>query len=303
MTTQPHSLPQQQHQQRPSSIVGRVRLLLDSIRFEHSIFALPFAYLGMVLAADGLPTLWQFVWITVAMVAARTLAMSVNRLLDREMDALNPRTRMRALPAGLLRPGEMSAMALVSLAVFFFAAAMLNTLALMLAPVAALIVVAYSYAKRFTWLGHFWLGFADGIAPAGGWIAVSGTLPWEAVLLALAVTTWVAGFDLIYQCMDREFDIAHGLQTIPAKFGIAASLRWAKAMHLITIGSLVALGVWMGLAWPYYIGVAIAAILLAYEHGLVKPNDLSKVGVAFFNINGYIAVSVFVFTAAAVFMG
>ena len=287
---------------RPWSLMGRIGLLLDSIRFEHSVFALPFAYLGMILAANGLPTGGQVLWITVAMIAARTLAMSVNRLVDRHIDLLNPRTASRALPAGRLRSAEMFAMATVSLVVFLAAAAMLNTTALVLAPLAALIVVTYSYSKRFTWLSHFWLGFADGIAPAGGWIGVTGTLPWDAVLLALAVTTWVAGFDLIYQCMDRDFDIAHGLHTIPATWGNAVSLWWAKAMHVLTIASLVAVGAVMSLAWPFYIGVLIAASLLAYEHRLVKPNDLSKVGVAFFNINGCIAVTVFGFTALAVFI-
>ncbi|MDP7619340.1 MAG: UbiA-like polyprenyltransferase [Dehalococcoidia bacterium] len=287
---------------RPWSLMGRIGLLLDSIRFEHSVFALPFAYLGMILAANGLPTGGQVLWITVAMIAARTLAMSANRWVDRRIDLLNPRTSSRALPAGRLRSAEMFAMATVSLVVFLAAAAMLNTTALVLAPLAALIVVTYSYSKRFTWLSHFWLGFADGIAPAGGWIGVTGTLPWEAVLLALAVTTWVAGFDLIYQCMDRDFDVAHGLHTIPATWGNAASLWWAKAMHVLTIGSLVGVGAAMSLAWPFYIGVLIAASLLVYEHRLVKPNDLSKVGVAFFNINGYIAVTVFGFTALAVFI-
>jgi 4-hydroxybenzoate polyprenyltransferase len=283
--------------------MGRIGLLLDSIRFEHSVFALPFAYLGMILAANGLPTGSQVLWITVAMVAARTLAMSVNRLVDRRIDLLNPRTANRALPAGRLRSVDMFAMAATSLVVFLAAAAMLNTTALVLAPLAALIVVTYSYSKRFTWLSHFWLGFADGIAPAGGWIGVTGTLPWEAVLLALAVTTWVAGFDLIYQCMDRDFDIAHGLHTIPATWGNAVSLWWAKAMHALTIASLAGVGVVMSLAWPFYIGVLIAASLLLYEHRLVKPNDLSKVGVAFFNINGYIAVTVFGFTGLAVLIG
>lgn len=287
---------------RPWSLMGRIGLLLDSIRFEHSVFALPFAYLGMILAANGLPTWGQVLWITVAMVAARTLAMSVNRLVDRHIDLLNPRTASRALPAGRLRSAEMFAMATVSLVVFLAAAAMLNMTALVLAPLAALIVVTYSYSKRFTWLSHFWLGFADGIAPAGGWIGVTGTLPWEAVLLALAVTTWVAGFDLIYQCMDRDFDIVHGLHTIPATWGNAVSLWWAKSMHVLTIASLVGVGTVMSLAWPFYIGVLIAASLLVYEHRLVKPNDLSKVGVAFFNINGYIAVTVFGFTALAVFI-
>ena len=285
---------------RPWSFMGRLGRLLDSIRFEHSVFALPFAYLGMILAADGLPNGGQFVWITVAMVAARTLAMSTNRLADRRIDLLNPRTAGRALPAGLLRSADMFAMAALSLLVFLFAAAMLNTLALILAPVAVVVLVTYSYAKRFTWLTHFWLGFSDGIAPAGGWIAVSGTLPWEAVLLTLVVTTWVAGFDLIYQCMDRDFDIAHGLHTIPAIWGNAVSLAWARVMHVLTIAFLAGIGVVMGLAWPFYVGVAIAAALLVYEHRLVKPNDLSKVGVAFFNVNGYIAVTVFAFTAIAV---
>ncbi|MDA1095917.1 MAG: putative 4-hydroxybenzoate polyprenyltransferase, partial [Chloroflexi bacterium] len=285
---------------RPWSLMGRVGILLDSIRFEHSIFALPFAYLGMVLAADGLPAAGQIIWITVAMVAARTLAMSSNRLLDRVIDAQNPRTARRALPVGRLRPIEMALFAGVSLIVFLWAASMLNEVALALAPVAAIVVVTYSYAKRFTWLGHFWLGFADGIAPAGGWVAVSGTLPLEAVLLAFAVTTWVAGFDLIYQCMDRDFDIAHGLHSIPAKWGNAASLRWAKTMHVLTIGSLIALGILMELAWPFHLGVAVAAALLVYEHSLVRANDLSKVGVAFFNINGYIAITVFAATTIAV---
>jgi 4-hydroxybenzoate polyprenyltransferase len=282
--------------------MGRLGLLLDSIRFEHSVFALPFAYLGMVLAADGLPSGSKFIWITIAMVAARTLAMSTNRLVDRRIDLLNPRTSGRALPSGRLGSAEMFAMAAVSLGAFLIAAAMLNTLALALAPVAAVILVTYSYSKRFTWLGHFWLGFADGIAPAGGWIGVSGTMPWEAVLLALTVATWVAGFDLIYQCMDRDFDIAHGLHTIPAIWGNAVSLRWAKVMHVLTIASLAAVGVIMSLAWPFYIGVVIAGALLVYEHRLVKPDDLSKVGVAFFNVNGYIAVTVFAFTTLSVYL-
>lgn len=288
---------------RPWSSMGRLGVLLDSIRFEHSIFALPFAYLGMILAARGFPTIWQFFWITIAMVAARTLAMSTNRLLDRGIDALNPRTARRALPSGLLRPNEMLGMALVSLFVFLLAAAMLNTLALILAPVAAVFVITYSTAKRFTWLGHFWLGLADGIAPAGGWIAVAGDLPWEAVVLTIAVSAWVAGFDLIYQCVDRDFDIAHRLHSMAVKWGIAASLRWARTMHIVTAGCLLALGPWLHLGWPYYVGWAVACGLLLYEHSLVKPDDLSKVGVAFFNVNGYIALIVFAFTVASLYIG
>ena len=287
---------------RPWSFMGRFGIMLDSIRFEHSIFALPFAYLGMILAAGGLPTFSQFIWITIAMVAARTVAMSANRLIDRQMDGENPRTAMRALPARLLRPSDILGMLIVSLVIFFFAAAMLNTLALILAPVAALIIVTYSYAKRFTWTGHYWLGFSDGIAPAGAWIGVTGELPLEAVILALAVTTWVAGFDLIYQCMDYAFDNPRKIHTIPVKWGIAAALRWARATHVVTIASLIALGVMMSLAWPYYVGVAIAASLLAWEHSLVKADDLSRVGVAFFNINGVIAIIVFAFTVVAVLL-
>ncbi len=288
---------------RPWSLVGRPGILLDSIRFEHSIFALPFAYLGMILAADGLPTLSQFAWITVAMVAARTVAMSANRLIDRKMDAENPRTAMRALPTRLLRPSDMLGMLLISLVIFFVAASMLNTLALILAPVAAIIITTYSYAKRFTWMGHYWLGFSDGIAPAGGWIGVTGELPLEAILLALAVTAWVAGFDLIYQCMDYAFDVPRKIHTIPVKWGIAAALRWARVTHLLTITLLLALGIMMNLAWPYFIGVLIAGALLAWEHSLVKADDLSRVNVAFFNINGVIAIIVFLFTAAVVLTG
>ncbi len=282
--------------------LSKLRLLLDSIRFEHTVFALPFAYLGMVLAADGLPTLPQFVWITVAMASARTLAMSANRIIDRHIDASNPRTASRPLPTGRLRLWEMRAMALVSLAVFLGAAAMLNTLALMLAPVAAIVVVGYSYTKRFTWTSHFILGWADGIAPAGGWIAVTGSLSWEVVLLAFAVATWIGGFDMLYACQDYDFDRETGLHSIPQKYGIAAALWWAKAMHVLTAASLLAIGPWLGLGFPFYIGWALAAGLLVYEHRLVSPTDLSRLNLAFFSVNGYIAVIVFVFTFASIYV-
>ena len=283
--------------------LSKLRLLLDSIRFEHSIFALPFAYLGMALAADGLPTLWQFVWITVAMASARTLAMSANRIIDRHLDAQNPRTASRPLPSGRLKLWEMRAMALVSLAVFLLAAGMLNTLALILAPVAAIVVVGYSYTKRFTWTSHFILGWADGIAPAGGWIAVTGSLSWEPVLMAFAVAAWIGGFDMLYACQDYDFDRQSGLHSIPQKWGIAAALRWAKVMHVLTAVSLLAIGPWMGLGFPYYIGWAIASGLLVYEHRLVSPTDLSRLNLAFFSVNGYIAVIVFVFTFASIYVG
>ncbi len=284
------------------SVFARLRILLDSIKFEHSIFALPFAYIGMVLAARGFPEWWQIVWITVAMVAARTLAMSANRLIDRWSDARNPRTSGRALPSGRLRASEMAAMAIFAAIVFFFAAAQLNQLAFMLSPVAAVIVVGYSYTKRVTWLCHVALGVADGIAPSGGWIAVTGELSWTAVLLAAIVATWIGGFDLIYACQDVEFDRKEGLHSIAARFGAAASLRLAKVAHILTSAGLLALGPIAGLGPPYYVGWAIATGLLAYENLIVKPSDLSRLGVAFFNVNGYIAIVVFVFTMIGLYV-
>ena len=285
-----------------SAPLAKLRLILDSIRFEHTIFALPFAYLGMVRAAEGLPTLSQLLWITVAMASARTLAMSANRIIDRHQDALNPRTASRPLPAGRLKLREMSALAAFSLVALLVAAAMLNPLALALAPVAAAMVVGYSYTKRFTWTSHFALGWADGIAPAGAWIGVTGSLAWEPVLMAFIVATWIGGFDILYACQDYRFDVEHGLHSIPQRFGIPAALMWARAMHLLTSASLLALGIWLGLGFPHYIGWALASALLVYEHRLVSPTDLSRLNMAFFNVNGYIALIVFGFTFASIYV-
>lgn len=282
--------------------VAKVRFILDSIRFEHTIFALPFAYLGMILAADGMPTIVQFSLITVAMASARTLAMSANRIIDRHIDALNPRTATRPIPAGRIKLWEMNTMAGVSLVIFFWSAAELNTLALALSPIAVIVVVGYPYTKRFTWTSHFVLGWADGIAPAGGWIAVTGSLSWEPVLMAFAVATWIGGFDILYSCQDYDFDIRHGLHSIPQKFGIPAAMMWAKVMHFFTVISLLALGPWFELGFPFYIGWVIATALLIYEHRLVSPTDLSRLNIAFFNINGYIAVVVFVFSFIAIYV-
>lgn len=289
-------------QAKGSGPIAKLRLLLASIRFEHSLFALPFAYMGMVLAAMGLPTWWQLLWITVAMVAARTLAMSANRVIDIRQDRLNPRTASRALVTGALNRKEMVAMATVSLAVFVIAAGMLNTLALALAPVAAVAVVGYSYVKRFTWLTHFALGWADAIAPAGGWIGVSGTLPLEGVVLAFAVAMWVGGFDLFYACQDIEFDRTHGVHSIPRRFGPGVAFWVARAMHLATSMSLLALGLWMGLGFPYYVGWALASALLIYEHTIISPRDLSRLNTAFFNVNGYIGVVVLAFALVALYV-
>ena len=276
--------------------------LARDVKLEHSIFALPFAYLGMILAARGLPALEQFAWITVAMVSARTLAMAANRLIDRELDARNPRTAGRALPTGRLSPGQVLAACVVSLAVFLFAAAQLNDLCLKLAPVAAAFVVGYSYTKRFTVLSHVALGLADAIAPVGGWLAVTGSFAPEPIVLALAVATWIGGFDVIYACQDVEFDRAHGLHSVPARHGVATGLRVSAAMHVLTALALLALAPLARLGVAYLVGWAIAVALLAHEHRLVRPDDLSRLGVAFFDVNGYVAIIVFVFTFAGLYV-
>ena len=278
----------------------KAHLFYEAVRFEHTLFALPFAYIGMFLAADGLPTLSQFIWITVAMVGARTIAMSSNRLIHWKEDAANPRTANRHLPRGLLKPWEMGTLLLASLGVFFFAASQLNTLSLILAPVAAVYVVAYSYAKYYTWSTHFILGWADAIAPAGAWIGVAGTLGPEAVLLGFAVATWIGGFDIIYACQDIDFDAKFGVHSIPRRFGVKAAFGFYRGMHLLTSAGLLALGIWMDLGYLYYIGWAIASALLAYEHTLVKPHDLSKLQLAFFTINSYVAATLLLFTSLAV---
>ena len=282
---------------RPRGLAAKLQVFLEAIKFEHTIFALPFAYLGMLLAARGAPTLSQFVWITVAMGSARTLAMALNRLIDREIDARNPRTANRALPRRLLSAAEMGGFALVSAAVLAVAAWQLNPLCLKLLPGAVVILVAYSYTKRFTWLCHAVLGIADGLAPVGAWAAVTGSVPLESLLLGFAVATWIGGFDLLYACQDVEIDRREGLYSVPAQFGIAASLAAAKVAHVFTVLTLVLVGVILGLGAVYYTGVVAAAALLVYEHSLLKPNDLSRLDMAFFNVNGYIAVILFVATA------
>lgn len=284
------------------AIPQKAPLLLGAVRFEHTIFALPLAYVGMLLAADGLPTLGQFIWITVAMAGARTLAMGANRLVHLKEDAANPRTAARHLPSGALKRWEMGLVMALSTGVFFYAASQLNGLALALAPVAAVYVVLYAYVKYYSWTSHFVLGWADGIAPAGAWIGVTGRLDPEAVLLAFAVAMWIGGFDVFYSCQDYEFDRSYGVHTIPQRFGISAALWCARGMHLLTSASLLVVGVWMGLALPYYIGWGLCTLLLAYEHSLLKPHDLSRLNVAFFNVNGYIALILLLFTALAVLL-
>jgi len=270
--------------------VTAVRHFLDAIKFEHTVFALPFAYVAMVLAADGWPGWPTVLWVTLAMAGARTLAMSVNRLVDRFIDAANPRTARRHLPAGLLAPWQVAAAAVVAGALLLLSAWMLNPLCLALAPLAVLFLVGYSYTKRFTWLSHWILGFTDGIAAAGGWIAVRAAFAPPVYVLWFALTVWIAGFDLIYACQDVEFDRQHRLHSVPARFGIPAALATARACHALTVAAFALLGVMMGLGWLYWLGVAVVAGLLVYEHSLVSANDLSRLDIAFFNVNGYIAV-------------
>ncbi len=288
----------------PGTLAYKTRVFLDLVRFEHTIFALPFAYIGMVLAAEGLPTLWEFIWVSVAMAAARTLAFAVNRYADRAYDARNPRTRNRPSVTGAISPRAILGFAGISLIALLIAAAALDPLALQLAPVAVLFLVGYSFTKRFTVLAHWVLGFTDALAVGGGWIAVRGSffepddLP--AWLLVGAVMFWIAGFDLIYACQDYDHDRAEGLYAWPARFGIASALRLAKLNHAVFLAFLALAGLAAGLSWPYYAAALVTAGLLVYEHSLVAPDDLSRVNVAFFNMNSIIAVTLFIGTLLAV---
>ena len=271
------------------------------IKFEHTIFALPFAYLGMALAwaETGMleaPLPWQtmvrqFFWITVAMAAARTAAMAFNRAIDAEIDARNPRTAARPIQTGRIGKRSVWIAGFAALGVMLLAAWQLNRFVLLLSPLAVLGLVGYAYTKRFTWLCHLWLGLVDGAAAAGAWAAVTGSfaspIPW---LLWAAVAVWIAGFDLIYSCQDVEIDRRDGLKSFPARFGIPAALRLSRVLHVLTVLLLAAVGITAGLGWPYWVGLAIVAGLLVYEQTLVKPTDLSRVNLAFFTMNGYISI-------------
>ena len=278
--------------------MSKLRVFLEAIKFEHTIFALPFAYLGMLLAAQGWPTWHQFIWITVAMGAARTMAMALNRVIDRELDAANPRTAARAVPRGLLQARDMWLASGISLAILTIAAWQLNPLCLVLLPGAVVVLGVYSYTKRFTWLSHAVLGVADGLAPIGAWVGVTGELSWPPLVLGLAVAVWIAGFDLLYACQDLAFDQSVGLHSFPARFGVRATLWTSVVLHGATVALLALVGVVLGLGLPYWLGVLGAAGLLIYEHSLLRPNDLSRLDLAFFNVNGYIAVLLFVATGA-----
>ncbi len=286
-----------------SEVLKNIRTTLSMIKIEHTLFALPFALLGAVLAAKGLPSLWQIFWICVAMVGARSAAMTFNRIVDRKIDAENPRTASRELPSGKLSVSFAVAFTIAASALFFLAAAMLNKLTLILSPVALGSVLLYSYMKRFTSLAHLVLGWALCIAPTGAWIAVRGALDSpEPLLLSLVVMMWTAGFDVLYACQDFDFDRKTGLQSIPAKFGIAGALKVARLFHAQAFFALVILYAVTGLGWLALLGVIATALLLAYQHTLVKANDLSRLNAAFFTTNAFVSVILFLTFGGAVFL-
>ena len=282
-------------------VLRNTRVTLEMIKWEHSIFALPFALTGAVLAADGWPPMRVLLWIVVCMVSARSAAMAFNRLADARLDAANPRTAMRALPAGQLGPGFVTAFVVMAAAIFVFSAAMLNRLTLLLSPVALVVVLLYSYMKRLTRWSHLVLGLALGIAPAAAWIAVRGSLDPRIILLTGIVLLWVGGFDVLYACQDFEHDRSAGLNSVPQAFGLEGAFWIARAMHLSTAILLFVFAHVFGLGSTALVGLAIVVLLLAYEHAIIRPGDLRRMNAAFFTLNGIISVVFFIAVAADVF--
>jgi 4-hydroxybenzoate polyprenyltransferase len=275
---------------------NKIKIILEMIKFEHTLFALPFAFTGALLAARGIPPGRTILWIIVAMVGARSAAMGFNRWADRKIDAENPRTKDRALPKGLVTPAQVIVFIVVSSAVLIFAAFMLNPLSFYLSPVALVIVFFYSYTKRFTFLSHAFLGLGISGAPLGAWIAVTGKLEMPAIVLGLAVLFWLLGFDVLYALQDLEFDRGKGLHSIPQQFGIRRSLWISRASHAVTMVALFWLAWLLSLGWLYITGVFVSLCLMVYEHTLVREDDLSKLNFAFFNMNANISIAIFCFT-------
>jgi 4-hydroxybenzoate polyprenyltransferase len=274
------------------------------VKFSHTVFALPFALASTAIAARGHGiTAAQVVAILVAMVGARTAAMGFNRIVDRRIDAKNPRTANREIPTGKVSVAAAVALTALSAAVFIAAAASLGRLCLLLSPVVLALILGYSFTKRFTWLCHLFLGFAIGVAPAGAWIAVRGSLGAPAVWLVVAVTTWIGGFDILYALSDREFDRSANIYSIPSRFGVTAALAISAALHVGTAAALVAAGLAAALGPVYFIGVAAVVVIFLYEHAIVRPSDLSRLDVAFFNLNGYVSLVYFAATLAQVLVG
>jgi 4-hydroxybenzoate polyprenyltransferase len=286
-----------------TTLLRNVRVTLEMIKIEHTLFALPFAFLGAVLAANGLPTIRQAFWITIAMIGARSTAMAFNRIADRDYDAQNPRTQSRAIPAGLLSVSFVWLFTLVSAGLFLLAAAMLNRLTLLLAPIALASVMLYSYSKRWTLLSHLLLGWCLSIAPTGAWIAVRGHLDSPVpLLLSLVVLLWTAGFDVLYACQDYEFDLRAGLHSIPKRFGISRSLLIARLLHVGAFAAILALYWTTKLGVFALVGVIVTAALLVYQHRLVRADDLSKLNAAFFTTNAFVSVILFITFGGAVLL-
>jgi 4-hydroxybenzoate polyprenyltransferase len=267
------------------------------VRIEHTVFALPFAYVGALLAIDGWPGLGTMGWITLAMVGARTLAMSLNRLIDSDLDASNPRTAGRELPAGVLTRAQVLSLCGVALAVYLLAVLQLEPIVRWLWPIPVVMFVAYPYLKRFTWLCHLWLGACLGLAPVGAWVAITGELPWQSWALGGAVCLWVAGFDLFYALFDREHDLATGLHSWATRFGVHGVFAGARAMHAGVVVLLAAAGAGLDVGPWYWLGVAVVAALLLYEHLIVRPDDLRRLDAAFFTVNGVLSIAFLAFVA------
>jgi 4-hydroxybenzoate polyprenyltransferase len=283
-----------------STTVALPRRFASLVKIEHTVFALPFAYIGALLCVHRVPSAHDLVWITLAMVGARSLAMGLNRLIDAEIDARNPRTASRELPAGRLSRVQVVTFCAVAFGLYLASCFQLDPIVRLLWPIPLVGFVVYPYLKRFTWLSHLWLGGVDGLAPVGAWVAITGRLPWEAWALGAAVALWVAGFDLFYSLFDREFDVEHGLHSIAVRFGVEGAFRGARLFHAGTVVLLAAVGLGLHLGWLYWLGVAAVAALLAYEHSLVRPGDLRRLDAAFFTVNGVMSVVFFGFVLAEV---
>ncbi|KQO17399.1 UbiA-like polyprenyltransferase [Paenibacillus sp. Leaf72] len=280
-------------------MIRKIRIILEMIKFEHTIFALPFAFMGAILGAvvmeQRLPSWAEIGWVTLAMVGARSAAMCLNRLIDAAIDLRNPRTSNRAIPAGLLKSAEVLLFTIVSFVLLFIAAANLAPLAMKLLPIAVVLLVLYSYTKRFTWLCHVFLGLTIGLSPLGGWVAVTGGFNTAAWVFYVTIALWIAGFDIVYATQDYEFDRKEGLNSIPARFGVAKALWIARSFHIVTAVGFITLFILTNLSWVYLLGTLLAIVMLFYQHWLVRPNDLSRVQLSFFGMNGTLSVVLFLF--------
>ncbi|QGT99044.1 Menaquinone via futalosine polyprenyltransferase [Candidatus Syntrophocurvum alkaliphilum] len=282
-------------------VLTKINKFVQMIDLGHTLFGLPFAYLGAFLAIQGMPTAHQLIWITVAMVSARTAALCLNRLIDRRIDRLNPRTSNWVLAKEELNPQIIWGLVFVFFAILLYSAWQLNMLCVKLAPLAVIVLWVYSYTKRFTWWCHLFLGIAIGIGPAGAWIAVTGTLDWQPFILSLAVACWIAGFDTMYACQDIEFDRKHNLHSIPARFGEKGALIFSSVFHVFTVIFLVLTGLVLNLGFTYYLGVAFATVILLYQHIIVTPGNLDRVNFASFKVNRYVGLIIFILTIIDIF--